>query len=235
MNKPLAVITGGTKGIGKALIEAFAAIGFHIATCARNEEDLLALKQELLSTHDTKIHTFACDLSIRKEVGDFIDFVGMIGQPVEVLVNNTGRFIPGEVLKEEEGALEDMINTNLYSAYHVTRGIVPLMNGHQKGYIFNMCSIASFMAYPNGGSYAITKFALLGMSKVLREELKHSNIRVSSVMPGATFTPSWEGAGVEEDRLMKASDVASIILNSYNLSPQSVIEEIILRPQLGDL
>jgi short-subunit dehydrogenase len=235
MDKPLAVITGGTKGIGKALIESFAAKGFQIATCARDEEDLAELKQDILRKYEFSIHTLACDLSIRSQLRDFVEFVQLIGHPVEVLINNTGRFIPGEILKEEDGALEDMINTNLYSAYHVTRGIVPLMKGHRKGYIFNMCSIASFMAYPNGGSYAITKFALLGMSKVLREELKESGIRVSSVMPGATYTPSWEGAGVEESRIMQASDIATIITSSYDLSAQSVVEEIILRPQLGDL
>lgn len=235
MSQPLVVVTGGTKGIGKALVLSFAEAGFQIATCARSEEDLQSLKNLLLEEKEVKIHTFSCDLSVNSEVKDFVEFVQMIGSPVEVLINNTGKFIPGELLKEEEGALEDMVQTNLYSAYHVSRGIVPLMEGHQKGYIFNMCSIASFMAYPNGGSYAITKFALYGMSKVLREELKARNIRVSSVMPGATYTPSWEGAGVEEERLMKASDIAALILSTYQLSERSVVEELIIRPQLGDL
>ena len=235
MKNPLAVITGGTKGIGKALIEKFASDGFQIATCARNESELQKLKSEIKEKYNVSVHTFSCDLSLRNHIADFLEFVQMIGEPVEILINNTGIFIPGEILKEEEGMLEKMMHTNVYSAYHVSRGIVPLMVGHQKAYIFNMCSIASFMAYANGGSYAITKFALLGMSKVLREELKQTGIRVSSVMPGATYTPSWESSGVEETRLMKAEDIADIIFASYHLSSRAVVEDIIIRPQLGDL
>ena len=138
-------------------------------------------------------------------------------------------------MSEPEGALETMINTNLYSAYHITRGLVPLMLQNKGGHVFNMCSIASFMAYANGGSYSISKFAMLGFSKVLREELKDKAIRVTSVMPGATYTPSWEGAGVEEQRLMPAEDIASLVFDTYKLSLRTVVEDIVVRPQLGDL
>jgi short-subunit dehydrogenase len=103
------------------------------------------------------------------------------------------------------------------------------------GYIFNMCSIASIMAYPNGGSYSISKFALLGMTKVLREELKPHGIRVTAIMPGATLTASWEGVDLPAERFMKPEDVAETIYTAYALSKQSVVEEILIRPQLGDL
>jgi hypothetical protein len=91
------------------------------------------------------------------------------------------------------------------------------------------------MAYSNGGSYAISKFALLGFSKCLRSELKGHGIRVTAVMPGATLTESWRGTDLNEDRFMKAEDVAETIYSAYTLSDRSVVEEIILRPQLGDL
>ena len=98
-----------------------------------------------------------------------------------------------------------------------------------------MCSIASIKAYPNGASYAMTKFALLGFSKVLREELKQHGIRVTAVMPGATLTDSWAGVDLPKDRFMTAEDVADIVYGTYALSPRSVVEEIIIRPQLGDI
>jgi short-subunit dehydrogenase len=98
-----------------------------------------------------------------------------------------------------------------------------------------MCSIASIKAYPNGGSYAISKFALLGFSKCLREELKSFNIRVTAIMPGATLTASWEGVDLPEERFMRVEDVADTIYGAYSLSGRSVVEEIIIRPQLGDL
>lgn len=120
----LVVVTGGTKGIGRAIIERFSSEGYAIATCARNEEDLLQLKEDMKSTYGNKVHIFTADLSMKTSTKEFIDFVGMTGKPVEILVNNAGKFVPGEIHKEEEGVLESLIQTNLYSAYRVTRGLI---------------------------------------------------------------------------------------------------------------
>jgi short-subunit dehydrogenase len=144
-------------------------------------------------------------------------------------------FLPGSIYNEEPGTLEKMINTNLYSAYDVTRGLIGDMIAQKRGHIFNICSIASIKAYPNGGSYAISKHALYGFSKCLREELKDKGLRVTSVMPGATLTDSWAGVDLPEERFSKSEDVAEIIWAAYHLSPLSVLEDIILRPQLGDI
>jgi len=233
MNK-LAVVTGGTKGIGRAIIDRFAAAGFDIATCARKESDLNELKSTIESKHSVKVTTFVADMSNKEHIQHFAEKVKQL-QPVEVLVNNAGYFIPGSVLDEADGALESMINTNLYSAYNLSRLLVPAMRARKSGHVFNMCSIASIMAYPNGGSYAISKFALLGFSKVLREELKAHGVRVTSVLPGATLTASWDGVDLPDERLMKPEDVAETIFSAYSLSKRSVVEEILIRPQLGDL
>ncbi|MAX23507.1 MAG: short-chain dehydrogenase [Phycisphaeraceae bacterium] len=231
----LVVVTGGTKGIGKAILEVFGEQGYSLATCSRNENDLDVLKKELESKFGVNVHTNTADLSKKQDTESFIEFIRMIGKSVLVLVNNTGRFEPGGILSESDGSLEHLINTNLYSAYRVTRGLVPMMKKKGSGHIFNMCSTASIMAYENGGSYCISKFALYGMSKVLREELKESKIKVTSVLPGATFTASWEGADIPEERFMKARDVAEMVYSTFKLSPQSVVEDLLIRPQLGDL
>jgi short-subunit dehydrogenase len=128
-----------------------------------------------------------------------------------------------------------MMNANMYSAYYMTRSLVPKMKANKSGHIFNMCSIASFKAYANGGSYAISKFAMLGFSKCLREELKADGIRVTAVMPGATKTASWDGVDLPESRFMPVEDVADSIYSAWSLSTRSVVEEIVIRPQLGDL
>jgi short-subunit dehydrogenase len=235
MNK-LIVVTGGTKGIGKAIIEKFCAEGFDAATCSRHQEDLDSLKASIEKKHvKSNVFTFQADLSDKVQVKSFCEFLIMLERPVDVLVNNAGYFIPGEIVTEKEGTLEKMINANLYSAYYTTRGLASIMKEKKRGHIFNMCSIASFMAYPNGGSYAISKFALLGFSKCLREELKEYGIRVTAVMPGATRTASWEGVDIPEERFMKAADVAETLYAAHSLSDRSVVEEIIIRPQLGDL
>jgi short-subunit dehydrogenase len=109
------------------------------------------------------------------------------------------------------------------------------MKSVKSGHIFNMCSIASIKAYDNGGSYAIAKFALLGFSKCLREELKAHGIRVTAIMPGATKTASWDGVDLPEERFMKVEDVAEMVYAAYSLSGRSVVEEVIIRPQLGDI
>jgi len=236
MTNKTAVVTGGTKGIGRAIIEKLVTKGFDICTCARDRVSLEKLKAELESKNpDIRILVQSADLSDPKDVSHFIEYIKYGITNIDVLVNNAGVFIPGEIQYEQEGNLELMINTNLYSAYHLTRGLLPMMVSRKSGHIFNMCSVASLMAYPNGGSYCISKFALYGMSKVLREEMKPHGIRVTSILPGATYTSSWEGVDVHAERMIKPEDVADALWSAFALSGSSVIEDLVIRPQLGDL
>ncbi len=235
MNK-LIVVTGGTKGIGRAILEKFAAEGFDSVTCSRNQADLDNLTVAFNKSYpEVSTYTMVANMAQKSEVNNFIKFVAELKRPVDVLVNNAGYFTPGQILTEPEGALEDMVNANLYSAYYTTRGIVPGMLELEQGHIFNICSVASFMAYPNGGSYAIAKHAMFGFSKCIREELKDHGIRVTSVMPGATKTASWANSDLPDDRFMPVEDIAETVYSAYSLSKRSVIEEIIIRPQLGDI
>lgn len=232
----LLVVTGGTKGLGKSIIEIFANKEFDIVTCSRHIGDLEKLKSYLqLKYSQIKAHVFVADLSIKSEALAFSSFVRELGRPIDVLVNNTGTFYPGQVHNEEDGVLEKTIETNLYSAYYVTRGIVDGMIAAKRGYIFTICSTASITAYPRGASYCISKFALLGMTKVLREELKEFGIKVTAVIPGSTLTRTWDGVNLPEEVFMKPEDVASAVYSAYALSPNTVLEEMILRPQQGDV
>ncbi len=233
--RKLAVVTGGTKGIGKAILEKFASAGFDVATCSRKPADLLALEKELRARFQVDVFSCVADLSSADGATKFTAYVSGLGRPVDVLVNNAGYFTPGQVTTEPAGALEMMVGANLYSAYYTTRGLIEGMKARRQGHIFNMCSIASIKAYPNGGSYAISKFALLGFTKVLREELKEEGIRVTAVLPGATRTSSWDAVALPEERFMKPEDVADAVFGAYSLSPRSVVEEVLIRPQLGDI
>lgn len=233
-NMPNIVITGGTKGLGRAIAELFAAKGFDVAICARTEADLRAAEAHWV-THfpNSTLLTFPVDMSKKSEVVDFATFVREKFEHLDVLVNNAGLYLPGKVTEEQEGTLETLIETNLYSAYHTTRGLLPLFK--PGSHIFNMCSVASILAYPNGGSYSIAKFALHGLSKALREELKPKGVKVTAIMPGATWSDSWHGVDLPYERLMQADDIARTIWGAYDLSPSAVVEEILIRPQLGDL
>lgn len=234
--RKLIVVTGGSQGIGRAIVSKFASEGFDVVTCARHAGDLEVLKIQIENLNPgSTVFVKQTDMSVRSQVVGFGDFILSLNRPVHVLVNNAGYFVPGEIATEPEGNLESMINANLYSAYYMTRALVAHMKNIKGGHIFNMCSIASIQAYKNGGSYAISKFALLGFSKCLREELKGFQIRVTAVLPGATKTRSWAGAKLPDDRFIKAEDVANSVYGAYALSPGSVVEEILIRPQEGDI
>ncbi|MBI1193982.1 MAG: SDR family NAD(P)-dependent oxidoreductase [Bacteroidetes bacterium] len=234
--KRFAVLTGASRGIGRALAFALARDGYDLAVCSRSQAKLDELQAELAKVHpDIILHTMACDVSRRKEVDRFAAQVLKWSQRVDALINNAGVFIMGTILGEEEGRLEQMLDTNLLSAYHLTRALAPHMVARGSGDIVNICSVASLQAYPGGGSYSISKHALLGFSRNLRNELKPAGVRVTAVMPGAVLTDSWSGVDLPEERFINVEDLADMIAGVLRLSPRTVVEDIVIRPQPGDI
>jgi short-subunit dehydrogenase len=230
-----AIVTGASRGIGKAILEKLVRQGVNVAFCGRKEKDVFNTAKELYDINKVKIYHQTADLSKKAECQAFIkNAIAQLGS-IDLLVNNAGTYTPGQIINEEDGALEHLMETNLYSAYHITRGCTSLMMKQKKGHIFNICSIAGMQPYPNGGSYSISKFAMIGFSKNLREELKPHGVKVTTVNPGATMSDSWAGADIDPSRIMESKDIAESIWAIYNLAPQTVVEEIVLRPQLGDL
>ncbi len=229
------LITGASRGIGKSLAEHFAIEGANLFLCSRNMDKTLAWQQELMRKHDVNISSFNADLGDEKGIHDFIEQLNRSVEHIDILINNAGFYEPGSVHNEQEGLLKRMLDLNLYSAYHITRALLPAMIKRKSGHVFNMSSIAGFQAYANGGAYSISKFALTGFSKNLREEMKPHNIKVTTVYPGATMTSSWDGSGIDPARIMEASDVAKMIVAASKLSPQACVEDILIRPLLGDL
>ena len=233
--RPLAVISGGSRGIGAALIREFCAQGFDVATYSRTEDALVQLRDEMKKDFAATLFFQAVDARSTPEILRFAEYVSSLGRPVMALINNAGSFSPGSLGDEPSGTMEDMMQVNFYSAYHLTRGLLPGMRSRRMGHIINICSIASVQAYPKGGSYSVSKTALLGFGRNLREETKAEGIRVTNILPGATYTDSWSGSGVAESRLMPVSDLVRAVWMCHELSDRSVVEELLLRPQLGDL
>ncbi len=229
------VITGASKGIGKAIAEEFAKVGYTLFLCARNETVLTKTTKELLNIYpNIKIEFIAIDLSIKEEAKRFGNWVLQKCVP-DILINNAGHFLPGNTYNEVDNVLEDQLNTNLMSAYHLSRIIVPKMIEAKQGHVFNICSVASLQAYTGGGSYSISKFALDGFTKNLREEVKSFNIKVTGVYPGAVFTDSWKGFDNSQQRIMEANDIAKMVYAASQLSAAACVEEILIRPTQGDL
>jgi NADP-dependent 3-hydroxy acid dehydrogenase YdfG len=228
------IVSGCSKGIGRAICEYFASAGFNVAGFARNNTD----EMNILFSEKFPNQRFlflATDCSDKNEIIKFSSIIKSTFKKIDILINNAGVFLPGNILEETDGIFEKLMHTNLNSAYHLSREIVPLMIKQKSGSVFNICSIASIAAYENGGSYSISKFALLGFSKQLRLETQTKNIKVTAIMPGATLTESWNGTDLPESRFIKPEDIAKTIFNVYSLSDHADVEEIIIRPQLGDL
>ena len=232
------VITGASRGIGKAILEKFAGDqkAHHFFICARNKASLRTTEKELQDRYPAStIYSYPCDIGKKEEVKAFGAWILAKTQRIDILVNNAGPFVPGNVSEEEEGALELMMNAHLFGAYHLTRALLPVMMREKSGYIINICSIAALQAYPNGGAYSIAKFALAGFTKNLRHEMKPHGVKVIGVYPGAVYTDSWSEGGIDPQRIMTVDDIATLIHTATRLSPQACLEDLVIRPQLGDL
>jgi short-subunit dehydrogenase len=230
----IVIITGGSRGIGKATALKFAEAGHHLILCSKSKEHLSKAQTEISSAFPTQVDIFDADLSKKTETAKFASFCLTIGTP-DVLVNNAGVYKPGNCFNEAENQMEQMMDLNFFSAYHLTRALVPSMIEKKSGHIFNLCSIASLQSYEGGGSYSVSKFALNGFSQNIRHELKNFGIKVTAVFPGAVHTDTWGDYDNSNHRIMEANDIAEMIFAATKLSKQAVVEEILIRPQLGDL
>jgi short-subunit dehydrogenase len=230
------IITGASRGIGKALAEIFAENGYSLFLISRGETQLYKTMEELQTKFSSiQIKAKSFDLSISQQAKDAGYWILDNGIVPDILINNAGAFEPGSIYNERDGLLEDQLAINLLSSYHLTRTLLPSMMNRKSGHVFNICSIAALKAYANGGAYSISKYAMHGFSKNLREEMKTFNIKVTTVFPGAVLTDSWGDYDNSKNRIMEAGDIAKMIFASSQLSPGACVEDIVLRPQLGDL
>ena len=227
----VAIVTGATRGIGRAIAETLSAEGMRLVLAARSREYLESLSAAL----PTESLVLPIDLSQPQAAESVVKAALERFGTIDLLVNNAGAFRPGGIASEDDEALLDMLRSNLFGAYRLTRRLLPTMQARRSGMVLNVCSTASIAAYPNGGSYSIAKHALYGFSRNLREEMKSHGIRVVALLPGATLTDSWKDVPLPSERLMPAEDVAEMAWTAWAMSPRTVVEDILMRPQRGDI
>lgn len=225
------VVTGGSKGIGKAIVEKFLKEGHFVISISRTIGEL----NELIGEYPNQLDCLFYDFSKKEEVTACSDFISNKYNNINVLVNNAGVFLPGQIGNEEEGVFELQMALNISAPFYFTRGLLPLLKQKEYNYIFNICSTASIMGYTNGGSYCISKHALLGFSRVLRLELMPYQTNVCAVIPGATYTDSWSGSDLPQSRFMKPENIAEIIYTTWLNREHACVEELLIRPLQGDL
>ena len=231
-----ALITGATKGMGRAIAIAFAKQGVSLAVCSRNTDDLSSFKKELLQINPgIKVFTAVADGSRKVELLQFAKAAEADLGNISVLVNNLGSYQYVSILDEEEGAFEKMLHTNLMPAYELYRFFGKKMMAAGKGHIFNICSVAALNVMPEAGSYSVSKAALLSLNNVMKLEMQPHGIKVTAVIPGSTFTDSWKGLDVDKNSMVSPEDVASAIINIYKMSAGANVDEIIIKPVKGQL
>lgn len=236
MASPVVLITGASQGIGAAIARVFAQEirGVRLALVARSEKNLARVAAECRQA-GAVAEAFVCDVADAASVETMAAAVTKRFRAVDVLINNAGKFAAAPLTSMAVADFDALIAANLRSVFLVSQAFVPAMVRRRRGDIFNMSSIAGRRAYPGGVGYSAAKFGVSGLSQVMRAELREHGVRVCCVYPGATWSPSWKGSGVSPQRMMPSEDVARAFLDVYRLSRRTVVEEIVLRPQLGDL
>ncbi len=233
---PTVVVTGASQGIGRAVAEALAAAydGATIALLARTEATLRATA-DACAAHGARPLVLPTDVTDDAAVAAAAEAVVADAGAPDVLVNNAGAFTPAPLLETTPDAFRSQVEVNLTAAFVVTRAFLGGMQARGTGHIFFMASVAALDAYPGSVAYCAAKHGLLGLARVVREETKDAGLRVTTLLPGATRTPSWEGTDLPADRFMPPEDIAAALVDAYRLSPRTVIEEMVLRPQEGDI
>lgn len=231
-----ALITASTKGMGRATAIAFAKEGINLAICSRHSNDLMEFKNELLSINpDIKVFTAVTDCSIKQQVIDFAAAAQNELGYINIIVNNAGIYEYSSILDDKEDTLIKHVNTNLMPAYELYRYFGKTMMAARNGHIFTICSVASLNPIAEAGTYSVTKFALLGLTKVMRTEMQQHGVKVTAIIPGSTLTDSWKGMEVDKNKMILPEDIASAILNTYKMSAGANVDEIIIKPTFGQI
>lgn len=235
LNEKLALITGGSQGIGLAVAHALADQGCNLILCARDRTRLERAQKEL-SEKSVNVLTLTCDVQDPASVcGMFAAIQGKF-EVLDIVVNNAGIAHPFRSTVELSATVwKDVIATNLTGTFLVCQAALPLMQ--RGGTIVNVLSSSSKRAFPNLSAYTASKFGALGFTNVLREELRQQGIRVIAAIPGSTDTLIWETLWPDapREKMMKPETVAEAIVAALKLPPESTVEELAIMPTGGPL
>ena len=233
---PLVLITGASQGIGEALAVAYATAfpGAKLALVARNGANLdkVAARCEKLGA---AAHGFVCDVTDDATVARLPAAVtAVFRRAPDIVINNAGRFTPATLADTPPALFDELLAANLRSAYLVTRAFLPALQKRRSGDLVFISSICGKIGLPGCAAYTIAKHGVTGLAAALRAETKGTGLRVLAIHPGATETPIWAGSNVPKEKLMRAPSVAAAVVALTSLPPDTVAEDILLRPGPGD-
>jgi NAD(P)-dependent dehydrogenase (short-subunit alcohol dehydrogenase family) len=235
LGKPLqggvALVTGGSRGIGKAIARQLAAMGAAVSVCGRDEEKLIFATRELEAA-GAKVFSQRTDVTKEPEIRSFVEATEKHLGGITILVNNagTGGGGFGAIQEKSEEEWDQVMNTNLKSVFFVSRAVIPGMIQRRGGDIINISSLAGKNTFAGGGIYCASKWGLQGLSGCMAEDLRAHGIRVSVICPGSVAT-DFRGRGPKDaSKVLTADDVAHAVGMVATQGPQSFISEVHLRP-----
>ncbi len=228
LREKVAVVTGSTKGIGRAIAAALIAEGVHTVVSSRSGGDVERTAAELGGGGPGKVAGLACDVRDHGQVRRLMAFAAERFGGLDILVNNAGIGGHGNVADLDPAAWRAVIDTNLTGVFYCCREAIPLMRARGGGYIMNISSLAGINAFPGLAAYNASKFGLNGFSEALFQEVRHDGIRVSYVMPGSVSTESRDPA--RKGWALEAEDVAAAIIGLLKTHPRSLTSRLEIRP-----
>lgn len=222
-----AIITGAGKGIGKAIAEALAKEGVQLGLLARTASDLEKVKAELTSTYDIQVFTATADIGNSEEARQAVASLAASLGRVDILINNAGIGSFGKMVDMDPAEWENILRVNLMGTYYVTHELLPAMIKQQSGDIINIASTAGERGFATGSAYCASKFAVLGMTESLMQEVRKFNIRVTALTPSTVNTPLAVNAGLpigDEDRMMQPEDLAELVVAALKLPSRVLLK-----------
>ncbi len=230
LSHKIAVITGGSRGIGAGIARKLAGLGATAVICGRDRTRLEEACGQIRSG-GAHCEALVCDVTDSSAVTALASRVQQTFGRIDILVNNAGvGGFSGPLHTMPEEKWDAIFNTNLRGVFHTIRAFTPLMIAGGGGHIINISSIAGKNALPNAAAYAASKWGLNGLSYSVAEELRGHNIRVTVICPGSTHTGFSPHAGKAAEKMLQPDDVAHVVAMIVTQSPRSFASEIVLRP-----
>jgi NAD(P)-dependent dehydrogenase (short-subunit alcohol dehydrogenase family) len=228
----VAVVTGGSRGIGFSIAQALLAEGAKVFICGRDPNALQAALEKLRATAPANVDGSAADVRNYEDCRKLVRAGAERFGGLDILVNNAGVgvFKPIDQLSVEEW--DATIQTNLCGVFYCCREAIPLMRKRGGGYIFNISSLAGVNALPGGAAYNASKFGLNGFSEAMMQDVRYDGIRVSYLMPGSVATDfaAAPGSRPRESWKLTGEDIAKAVIDLYKFPSTALASRIEMRP-----
>lgn len=229
LERAIALVTGDSRGIGRAIALRLARMGASVAICSRHPEALLKTEADLKKI-GSQVHSQVADVSNASDVAALVDKAQSALGAISILVNNAGIGLFGPAHEKTEVDWDRVLDTNLKSVFLVSRAVIPTMIRSGSGDIINISSLAGRNAFAGGGIYCASKWGLQGLSACMAEDLRDHGIRVSVVSPGSVATEFSTRGSKDPSKALSPEDVAHAVAMIVTQGSQSFLSEIQLRP-----